>query len=143
MRRQQSSDTDVTASPRSGFFRILSRTLRSRCPVCGNGRLFVPCFRAQTLSEMFLPAEKCDRCGFRFQRERGYYFGVLTPTINILALLTGAAFAELAYLVTGFDFGILMSAGLVGAAFGLILFFRPAIAIYISIDHAINPPVSD
>jgi uncharacterized protein (DUF983 family) len=46
--------------------RILSRALRQRCPLCGQGRLFRTAFQLH---------HECPVCGLRFERERGYFVG--------------------------------------------------------------------
>lgn len=123
------------------YFNILALCLRSRCPVCGRGRLFLPLYRVGSFSELILPPEKCDRCGFRFRREPGYYFGVITPTLPILSLATGLAFVIVDYLcLKPEDPRDLIPIGGLGAVAGLILFWRTSIAIFISFDHAIFPP---
>lgn len=48
--------------------RILSRGLMRRCPVCGSGKLF---------SKWFNLAERCPRCGLRFEREPGTFIGAI------------------------------------------------------------------
>ena len=46
--------------------RVLTRGLRQRCPLCGEGRLFRGWFRMH---------RDCPVCGLRFERERGYFVG--------------------------------------------------------------------
>lgn len=98
--------------------------------MCGQGRLF----------ELFLPPDRCEVCRFQFARQPGYYFGVLTPILPILSLMTGIFFAGVSYF--GFHEAIdsVLVSGGVGIAVGFGAFFRTAIAIYIALDHAIDPP---
>lgn len=127
-------------APRSGFFDVLLLCLRSTCPVCAQGRLYKPFLRVRGSSDFFLPVERCAGCGFRFRREPGYYFGVVTPVLPILAVGNAIGFALGAYLVRGPDRDAILSAASIGLLSGLILLFRSAVAIYIAIDHSIDPP---
>ncbi len=122
-----------------GFFAILARCLQSRCPVCGQGRLFAKLTHLQRIRDFFLPLEHCEHCGFRFNRQPGYYFGVVTPILPILALCTGVIFAAFAYLECQQELQVVLTWGAVGIGVGFFLFFRTAIAIYVALDHAIDP----
>lgn len=130
----------VIGSRDPGFFDILGRTLRSKCPVCGLGHLFTPYFRVHSMGEAFMPSRSCDHCGFRFCREPGYFFGVLAPTLPILALGMGAASAWFALLMVGADISVILAAGAMGLGLGFFAFFRSALAIYVAFDHAVDPP---
>ena len=79
-------------SSEKSFLEILFLCLRSRCPVCGQGSLFTPITKIRTIRDLCLPPECCCHCQFLFRREPGYYFGVLTPVLPILSLLTGLIF---------------------------------------------------
>lgn len=125
------------------FGEILSRCLHSKCPVCGTGRLFAKLTRLGSLRDFFLPLEECEFCHFHFARQPGYYLGVVTPILPILALAVGAIFAVFAYLVFDLDLNTILSWGSVGLGIGFILLFRTAVAIYVSIDHAVDPPTKD
>ena len=123
------------------FFDILFLCLRSKCPICSKGSLFAPFFEINSLSEIFFPLKKCAQCQFIFKREPGYYSGALMPTLSILSAFTGLFFAGIYYLVyRPKEFNETIFAGIIGAFFGMILFMRTSIAIFISIDHAISPP---
>lgn len=123
------------------FFDILSLCFRSKCPICSKGRLFAPFFEINSLSEIFFPLKKCVLCQFIFKREPGYYSGALMPTLSILSAFTGLSFSAIYYLVyRPEEFNETILAGIIGALFGMILFMRASIMIFISIDHAISPP---
>jgi hypothetical protein len=125
------------------FFDLLSLCLRSRCPVCEKGRLFLPLPKVRSVAELCLPPKNCDHCGFCFRREPGYYFGVLTPALPILSLLTALVFVIGDYLIfRPEDPHDLLPVAAAGTLFGLVFNIRNAIAIYISFDHALDPPAS-
>ena len=50
----------------------ISRGLRKRCPNCGRGKVFSSFFRLNT---------NCSECGFRFEREPGYWTGAIAMNI--------------------------------------------------------------
>jgi len=123
-----------------GFADLLSLCLCSRCPVCGTGRLFQSYLAVRRFRELFLPLEHCDYCSFCFAREPGYYFGVLTPTLSILALCLGAAFAGICYFLMRLELTSVLVSGVVGTLIGLVIFFRTSVAVFIAFDHTIDPP---
>jgi uncharacterized protein (DUF983 family) len=49
-----------------GMARLLGRALLLRCPRCNGGKLF---------KRWFTMAERCPRCGMRFEREEGFFLG--------------------------------------------------------------------
>jgi hypothetical protein len=92
------------------------------------------------MRELLLPLEECGSCRFKYSREPGYYFGVVTPVLPILSLMTGALFAATAFFLIRTDLDGVLAAGAFGIAVGFAGFFRTAIALYIALDHAIAPP---
>jgi uncharacterized protein (DUF983 family) len=72
-----------------GYWRMaLSRGLRLRCPVCGQGRLF---------RTYFTMHERCPSCGVGFAREHGQWVGSLDINTFLCAflLMIGVGFAPL------------------------------------------------
>lgn len=125
---------------RTSFFDILSRCLRSQCPVCGRGRLFARWYGVSRFSEFFMPLQACGSCGFCFARQPGYYLGVITPVLPILALASGGFFAGVTYFGFHQELEVVLAWGAFGVGIGSLLFFRTAIAVYIALDHGIDPP---
>jgi uncharacterized protein (DUF983 family) len=71
-----------TSRQRPGFFLILRRAFRRRCPNCGAGGIFTSWFRM---------VQRCPQCGLLFERgEQGYVVG---------AYMFNIAVAELAFVV--------------------------------------------
>jgi len=50
------------------FWRTVGRSLRLRCPSCGEGKLFTGFFKM---------APACGACGLDLRRESGYYVGAM------------------------------------------------------------------
>ena len=53
---------------------MLARAVLKRCPLCGSGRLFARWFRMK---------ERCPRCGYRFEREEGFFLGAYVINLAI------------------------------------------------------------
>ena len=53
---------------------MLGRALLKRCPLCGAGHLFTRWFRM---------AERCPGCGYRFEREEGFFLGAYVINLAI------------------------------------------------------------
>lgn len=122
------------------FGEIFSLCLHSKCPVCGRGRLFSKMTSLRGARDLFLPLEHCEVCHFRFGRQPGYYLGVITPILPILALVTGAIFSGITYFGFHQEIETVLAWGAVGVGIGFAGFFRTAVAVYVAIDHAIDPP---
>ena len=63
---------------------LILRGLRKHCPMCGRDRVFGTFFRMK---------ESCSKCGYRFEREDGYWVGAMVVNIAVaeawFALLFG------------------------------------------------------
>lgn len=74
--------------PAAGFFTLVGRGLRKRCPRCGSGGIFERRARIR---------QWCPTCGLRFEREEGYWVGAMiinmAVTIVVLAAVLGAVIA--------------------------------------------------
>lgn len=126
------------------FFEIFWLCLRSRCPVCGNGRLFVPLMELSSPVDLWEPAKKCRICKFTYRREPGYFFGAVIPVLPILSIVAGLFSAGVYYLfLRPSEVDEVLPSGAAGMALGFILFYRVTIALYISFDHTIDPPFVD
>jgi uncharacterized protein (DUF983 family) len=53
---------------------MLWRGLTKRCPVCGSGNLFDGWFKMK---------ERCPRCGYRFEREEGFFLGAIVVNLAV------------------------------------------------------------
>ena len=110
--------------PRIQFGEALSRGVRLRCPMCGDGRLFGSAFKMRT---------ECEECRFRFERESGYFLGSTYINYGATAVLATGM-----YVVLLFVFEIEKEWILPGLlAFCLIfplVFFRFARSLWLSLD---------
>jgi uncharacterized protein (DUF983 family) len=115
---------------RIGFWRRIGRSLRLRCPRCGEGKLFSGWFR--------MPNE-CRACGLDLRREPGFYLGSIyvnygvTTVIVLIVYLTAMAkgHGRSPYLLWG------------TAAFCVLFplwFFRYARSLWLGMDHYVDRP---
>lgn len=109
----------------------LIRGLLLRCPNCGRGKLF---------RKGFTMYEKCTVCGWRFEREEGYWTGAIAVNLIVtellialvvvpLAIALAATHQPLTFLLTGLPLPILLP----------FLFFRHAKSLWMSFDFIVHP----
>ncbi len=114
--------------------RMLARGLVKRCPLCGSGGLFDGWFRMR---------ERCPRCGYRFEREEGFFLGayvinlaitqgllLLLAVVPLIVLLNSRPDQSLVPIVVG---------GLAAAVAGPLLFYPFSKTIWTAIDLILRP----
>ena len=104
--------------------------LRLRCPVCGEGRLFVGMTMRRT----------CPACGFLFEREPGYWTNAVTLNFMTMGGLAVLLVAPLAY--SGLPVLLILALGLFLATLLPLLAFRHIKALWLAIDLRIRPPTT-
>lgn len=112
------------------YFISLLRSLRLRCPLCGQG----PLFRG-----WFAMHETCSGCGLKYNREPGYFLGSIYINYTLTAILVTAGYFGL-YFGTDIDRDIILG---ISAAFSLAfpaLFFRFARSLWLGMDLFWDPP---
>ena len=111
---------------------ILIRGLLLRCPYCGKGKLF---------RRGFTMYEKCPVCGWRFEREEGYWTGAIAVNLVVTELLIALIVVPLAVALASAQAPILPLV-IVGVPLPFILpflFFRHAKSLWMSIDFMLHP----
>lgn len=108
---------------------ILARSLRLKCPCCGQGHV---------LRGWFGMPERCRSCGVVFEREAGFFLGpmlfngALTTIVTAIAMpiffITDLYSREI-ILACGFGFGILFP----------LLFFPWARSLWLGLDEYFDP----
>lgn len=114
---------------------MLGRGLLKRCPICGSGKLFTGWFRMK---------ERCPRCGYRFEREEGFFLGayvinlaiaqglvILLAIVPLIVRLAGNPDAPIWPFVAG---------GLVGAVVAPIILYPWSKTIWTAFDLMLRPP---
>jgi uncharacterized protein (DUF983 family) len=114
------------------FFTGLIRALLLRCPYCGKGKLFR---RGYTMYE------KCSVCGWRFERESGYWTGAIALNLVVTELLIAIVIVPLAtwLAITQQPITLLLIIGLPMPFIIPFLFFRHAKSFWMSIDFWFHP----
>lgn len=111
------------------FRRILWRSLKLRCPVCGSGKLFRGFLKMN---------EHCANCGTRFEREPGFFLGSIYINYGLTSLVIAIAYPVLLFTETVSERKLL----LVSLAFMLIFplfFFRYARSLWLGFDQFNDP----
>jgi uncharacterized protein (DUF983 family) len=113
---------------------MLARGLAKRCAVCGQGHLFTRWFRM---------VERCPRCGYRFEREEGFFLGSYVINLAItegLLLLLGMVPA-IVLLASNPDAPLLpvLITALAAAVLGPVIFYPWSRTIWVAVDLSIRP----
>ena len=112
------------------YFTSLLRSLRLRCPLCGQGRLF---------RGWFAMHETCSGCGLKYLREPGYFLGSIYINYIFTAILVTAGYFGM-YFGTDIDRDVILW---VSAAFSVAFpacFFRYARSLWLGMDLFWDPP---
>jgi uncharacterized protein (DUF983 family) len=122
-------------TPRPRFWRLLWRTFRRRCPVCGQGPLF---------RTYFTPHDRCSACGFYYVRgneygREGYFTGAMAINLVITGVVPLVALFILA-VTTRLSVWELTAAGVAWTVLFPIVFYPYSCALWIVIDHLLHPP---
>lgn len=92
----------------SRFWMLLGRSLRLRCPLCGQGKLF----------RWWLAMNaNCPHCGVKFEREPGFFLGSIYINYGLTTLIVA-----IAYPVLLFGYGLPETPLLAGSLAFVILF---------------------
>ncbi|MEM7348899.1 MAG: DUF983 domain-containing protein [Chloroflexota bacterium] len=128
-----------THATRSEFWLYLKRSLKLRCPVCGISPLFIEIKNTESLTDWFEVLPGCPRCGYRYDREPGYFLFALWLINFTIASLIGVGLLLL--LESYFDLStpqliiiLLTPIWALG-----ILSARHTKAIFLALDHLIHP----
>ena len=115
---------------------ILIRGLLLRCPNCGKGKLF---------RRGFTMYEKCPVCGWRFEREEGYWTGAIALNLVVTELLIAlvAVPVAIALATSQIPILLLMIVSLPLPILLPLLFFRHAKSLWMSFDFMIHPVEPD
>jgi uncharacterized protein (DUF983 family) len=110
----------------------LKRGFLLRCPNCGRGKLF---------RKGFTMYEKCSVCGWRFEREEGYWTGAVAVNLVVTELLIAFIVVPLAivFASANVSLALLLIVGLPLPILLPFLFYRHAKSLWMSIDFIVHP----
>jgi len=111
---------------------MLARGLARRCPVCGQGGLF---------TRWFTLAERCPRCGLRFERIEGHWLGAVgLNTIVSFSVLFVVVVAALVASHPDYEPVPLAVAAVSAAVIVPLAFYPSSKTTWTAIDLAMRPP---
>jgi uncharacterized protein (DUF983 family) len=127
--------TPAPTGPRAaGRARMLRRGLAKRCPICGTGNLFTGWFRMK---------ERCPGCGYRFEREEGFFLGAYVINLAIAQglVIVLAVVPAIILLAHNPDASIvpILVAGLLGAVLAPMFFYPFSKTIWTAFDLIMRP----
>lgn len=111
------------------FRRILGRSLRLRCPVCGSGKLFRGFLKMN---------ERCSHCGTRFEREPGFFLGSIYINYGLTSLIVAIVYPVLLFTDTVSERKLLLGSVVFMVIFPL-LFFRHSRSLWLGFDQFNDP----
>ena len=114
---------------KQGKGQVFVKGLRLRCPRCGEGQMF---------AGMFKMYSECGSCGFRFEREAGYFVGAMYINYGMTVLIAFASYFALGYFTAIPFLPNLILWGTFSALFP-IFFFRYSRSLWLSLDYIFNP----
>jgi uncharacterized protein (DUF983 family) len=114
------------------FIAGLKRALLLRCPYCGKGKLF---------RRGFTMYEKCPVCGWRFERESGYWTGAIAVNLVVTELLITIVVVPVAtwLALTQQPITLLLVIGIPMPFVLPFLFFRHAKSFWMNFDFRVHP----
>ncbi len=104
------------------------RALMLRCPRCGGGHVFAGWFRMR---------EACPACGFRFEREPGYFVGAIYVNYAITAAVALGGTWLLDDLI-GLSLRTQLALAIGLALLCPVAFFHLARAVWLAVDHVVT-----
>jgi uncharacterized protein (DUF983 family) len=131
----RSSGTDGPAAAASpGRARMLARGLLKRCALCGAGKLFTRWFRMK---------ERCPGCGYRFEREEGFFLGayVINLAVAQAVVVVLAVVPAIVLLARNPDTSIvpILAGGIAGAVLAPIAFYPFSKTVWTAFDLIMRP----
>ena len=112
-----------------GFWTLVWRSLRLRCPFCGRGKLFAGWFRMH---------EACPQCHVKFEREAGFFLGSIYFNYGLTALIVAVAYPLLLFNRV-LDNNMLLGLAVVFVVVFPAWFFRYARALWLGFDQYWDP----
>jgi uncharacterized protein (DUF983 family) len=109
--------------------KILLRSLRLRCPSCGQGSLYKSVFKME---------KECSHCEMIFEREHGYFVGAIYINVVATELLLGIIYFTY-FLISPSSHQSIDSIMVVLALILPAIFYHHARSLWLSFDHIIEP----
>ena len=134
MSRSGAGGSQAPAGPDAPPARMLGRGLLRRCAACGSGNLFTGWFTMK---------ERCPGCGYRFEREEGFFLGayVINLAVTEALILALAIIPCIALLAANPDASLVpvVVGGLVAGVLGPIVFYPFARTVWVAFELILRP----
>jgi uncharacterized protein (DUF983 family) len=108
--------------------RAIVRAVRLRCPRCGRTPLY---------AGIFTMRESCAACGFRYEREQGYFVGAIYVNYVVTAAIAVGTVLALDWTV-GLTLTQQLAVGVALALLVPVVFFRYARSLWLGLDFLIT-----
>ena len=112
----------------AGLRHVAARALLLRCPRCGRTPLYVGWFRMH---------ERCAACGYRYEREQGYFVGAIYVNYAV-TVGVAAGTVLLVDQMIGLSLTAQLVLGITLAALVPIAFFRYARSLWLSLGYLVS-----
>lgn len=115
------------------------RSLRLRCPTCGEKPIFPPLRQTRSLTDWFTPLDGCPQCGYAYEREEGYFLMAIWGVNYGLIGLGAMSLYFILRINTDWNPFWLFCGTVLPAPFACILFARHAKSMFLALDHFFDP----
>jgi uncharacterized protein (DUF983 family) len=107
---------------------ILERGLRLRCPCCGGSALY---------TGWFAMSRRCTVCGFRYEREQGYFVGAIYVNYALTVGVAAGAVVALDWTI-GLTLAEQLALGITLAVLVPLAFFRHSRSLWLSLNYLLT-----
>ena len=114
---------------------LVGRGLRRRCPICGIGKPFIGWFRM---------TPTCPHCGYRYEREDGYWVSAMIVNTAVTEAIFGVAFvAVLIATLPEVAWAPVLIVGAITNVVVPILFYPLSKTVWVAMDVFFHPPSNE
>lgn len=117
----------------------LGRSLRLRCPTCGEKPIFPPLRKTRSLTDWFTPLDGCPQCGYAYEREEGYFLMAIWGVNYGLIGLGAMSLYFILRINTDWNPLWLFCGTVLPAPLACIFFARHAKSMFLALDHFFDP----
>jgi len=115
------------------------RSMRLKCPTCGEKSLFLPWRQVRSLHDWFTPLDGCSQCGYAYDREPGYFLMAIWGVNYGVIGLGGMSLYFILRTTTEISPFHLFLFCVMPAPFLSVLFARHAKSMFLALDHFFDP----
>ena len=117
----------------------LGRALRWRCPTCGVSPIFRPIREVRGIRDWFEPLAGCERCGYAYEREPGYFLLAIWGLNYFVVASFGFALYQALEALFDLSLGRLITCTVIPVGLLSVLLIRHSKAVFLAIDRTVDP----